>query len=75
MEQQISEQQTKNLTNNGKHENAEIAPEAPEVFLGGSCNPTTWRFDVAMPELSKLGISFYNPVSHMILESLYSLGI
>lgn len=37
--------------------------EAPEVFLGGSCNPTTWRADVAMPELQKLGISFYNPVS------------
>lgn len=36
---------------------------APEVFLGGSCNPTTWRADVAMPTLKKLGISFYNPVS------------
>lgn len=33
-----------------------------EVFLGGSCNPTTWRADVAIPELQKLGISFYNPV-------------
>lgn len=36
---------------------------APEVFLGGSCNPTTWRADVAIPTLQKLGISFYNPVS------------
>lgn len=36
---------------------------APEVFLGGSCNPTTWRADVAIPTLDKLGISFYNPVS------------
>lgn len=35
---------------------------APEVFLGGSCNPTTWRADVAIPTLQKLGISFYNPV-------------
>lgn len=35
---------------------------APEVFLGGSCNPTTWRADVAIPALDKLGISFYNPV-------------
>lgn len=34
----------------------------PEVFLGGSCNPTTWRADVAIPALDKLGISFYNPV-------------
>ncbi|XP_059614676.1 uncharacterized protein LOC132260518 [Phlebotomus argentipes] len=33
----------------------------PEVFLGGSCNPTTWRADVAIPTLEKLGISFYNP--------------
>lgn len=36
---------------------------APEVFLGGSCNPTTWRADVAIPTLDKLGISFYNPVN------------
>lgn len=36
---------------------------APEVFLGGSCNPTTWRADVAIPLLNKLNISFYNPVS------------
>lgn len=35
----------------------------PEVFLGGSCNPTTWRADVAIPTLKTLGISFYNPVS------------
>lgn len=34
---------------------------APEVFLGGSCNPTTWRADVAIPTLRDLGISFYNP--------------
>lgn len=37
--------------------------DGPEVFLGGSCNPTTWRADVAIPALSELGISFYNPVS------------
>lgn len=33
----------------------------PEVFLGGSCNPTTWRADIAIPTLNLLGISFYNP--------------
>lgn len=38
-------------------------PNAPEVFLGGSCNPTTWRADVAIPTLDRLGISFFNPVS------------
>ncbi|XP_049821271.1 uncharacterized protein LOC109602705 isoform X2 [Aethina tumida] len=32
-----------------------------QVFLGGSCNPTTWRADTAIPELEKQGISFYNP--------------
>jgi sodium-dependent dicarboxylate transporter 2/3/5 len=42
-------------------EDAKVEP--PEVFLGGSCNPTTWRADVAIPALQKLGISFYNPVS------------
>ncbi|XP_034491023.1 uncharacterized protein LOC117794503 isoform X2 [Drosophila innubila] len=35
--------------------------EPVEVFLGGSCNPTTWRADVAIPALKELGISFYNP--------------
>ncbi|KAJ1520862.1 hypothetical protein ONE63_003948 [Megalurothrips usitatus] len=32
-----------------------------EVFLGGSCNPTTWRQDVAIPLLKDLGITFFNP--------------
>eukprot|EP00002_Diphylleia_rotans_P003973 TRINITY_DN1284_c0_g1_i1.p1 TRINITY_DN1284_c0_g1~~TRINITY_DN1284_c0_g1_i1.p1 ORF type:complete len:398 (+),score=77.67 TRINITY_DN1284_c0_g1_i1:50-1243(+) len=31
------------------------------VFLGGSCNPTTWRKDIAIPNLEKSKISFYNP--------------
>nr|CAD7442625.1 unnamed protein product [Timema bartmani] len=36
-----------------------------EVFLGGSCNPTTWRQDVAIPTLKSLGITYYNPqVAH-----------
>ncbi|XP_015516272.1 uncharacterized protein LOC124299281 isoform X5 [Neodiprion virginianus] len=34
---------------------------ASEVFLGGSCNPTTWRSDVAIPTLQRLGITYYNP--------------
>lgn len=51
------------LTSTDGKANEESVVEAPEVFLGGSCNPTTWRADVAMPELKKLGISFYNPVS------------
>lgn len=42
---------------------AECASNNCEVFLGGSCNPTTWRTDTAIPELKKQGITFYNPVS------------
>lgn len=32
-----------------------------QVFLGGSCNPTKWRFETAIPLLSKAGISYFNP--------------
>jgi hypothetical protein len=31
------------------------------VFLGGSCDPTTWRRDIAVPMLTEAGISFFNP--------------
>ena len=31
------------------------------VFLGGSCNPTTWRKDIAMPLLEAGGVTYYNP--------------
>jgi hypothetical protein len=33
----------------------------PTVFLGGACNPTTWRRDVAMPALERAGVSYFNP--------------
>ena len=32
-----------------------------QVFLGGSCNPTTWRQDIAMPLLDKNAVHYYNP--------------
>ncbi|VDI68593.1 uncharacterized protein LOC143063809 isoform X1 [Mytilus galloprovincialis] len=32
-----------------------------QVFLGGSCNPTTWRQELAIPFLKSHGITFYNP--------------
>lgn len=35
---------------------------AYQVFLGGSCNPTTWRSEIAIPTLQRLGITYYNPV-------------
>merc|ERR1712093_774308 len=37
------------------------AAKTCEVFLGGSCNPTTWRRDVAIPKLESAGVSYYNP--------------
>lgn len=33
----------------------------PDVFLGGSCRPTTWRANTAIPLLEKAGITYYNP--------------
>ena len=31
------------------------------VFLGGSCNPTTWRRDIAIPILKRNKITYFNP--------------
>lgn len=31
------------------------------VFLGGSCNPTTWRTEVAIPYFRQAQVNFYNP--------------
>ncbi|XP_023934493.2 uncharacterized protein LOC112043347 isoform X2 [Bicyclus anynana] len=45
-----------------KHVNgSEASPPPCEVFLGGSCNPTTWRSDIAIPMLEKMGITYFNP--------------
>ncbi|XP_075986062.1 NDT-like domain-containing protein raw isoform X2 [Anticarsia gemmatalis] len=45
-----------------KHVNgSEASPPPCEVFLGGSCNPTTWRSDIAIPILKKMGITYFNP--------------
>lgn len=32
-----------------------------QVFLGGSCNPTTWREDTAVLVLREAGVRFFNP--------------
>jgi hypothetical protein len=32
-----------------------------DIFLGGSCNPTTWRRDVAIPLLEEAHVKYYNP--------------
>lgn len=36
-------------------------PAPVSVFLGGACNPTTWRQDTAIPYLEERGISYFNP--------------
>jgi len=38
-----------------------FVPPTMEVFLGGSCNPTTWRRDTAIPLLEQAQVTFYNP--------------
>ncbi|XP_073943056.1 NDT-like domain-containing protein raw isoform X3 [Choristoneura fumiferana] len=40
---------------------SEASSPTCEVFLGGSCNPTTWRTEIAIPKLKKMGISYFNP--------------
>ena len=35
--------------------------EKKPVFLGGSCNPTTWRGDIVIPMFQDRHIEFYNP--------------
>lgn len=32
-----------------------------DVFLGGSCNPTTWRREVAVPLLEAAHVKYFNP--------------
>ncbi|CAH8447462.1 unnamed protein product [Heterobilharzia americana] len=32
-----------------------------DFFLGGACNPTTWRKEVVIPILDRFGFSYYNP--------------
>jgi hypothetical protein len=32
-----------------------------DVFLGGSCNPTTWRTDIARQAFDTAGITYYDP--------------
>lgn len=40
------------------------------VFLGGSCNPTTWRQEIVIPYLIRHNIPFFNPVSRQIFSFL-----
>jgi len=33
-----------------------------EVFLGGSCKPSTWRKDISIPILEEAGVKYFDPV-------------
>ena len=44
-----------------------------QVFLGGSCNPTTWRTEIAIPMLKTFGITYYNPVSLSFNVNFYHI--
>jgi len=40
---------------------AKLRGAGRRIFLGGSCNPTTWRKDVAIPLLVAHDVPFFNP--------------
>ena len=44
-----------------------------KVFLGGSCNPTTWRAEIAIPILEGKEITFFNPQVSEWSESLVAI--
>lgn len=43
------------------HELSERRQLVNQVFLGGACDPTTWRKDIAIPAMEEAGVAFYNP--------------
>ena len=46
------------------------------AFLGGSCNPTTWRQDTLIPLLKRRNVTFFNPqVEDWTPECVYEEAI
>ena len=43
------------------HDLADRRQLVNQVFLGGACNPTTWRADEAIPMLEDQGVAYYDP--------------
>nr|QBK90603.1 MAG: nucleoside 2-deoxyribosyltransferase like protein [Pithovirus LCPAC104] len=41
-----------------------------KVFLGGSCNLTAWRKEIAIPILQKYNVEFYNPQVEILTNNL-----
>jgi hypothetical protein len=53
---------SKNDRNNSNSNSTAVKKKkAMKVFLGGSCNPTTWRKNIAIPLLERAGVEYYNP--------------
>uniref|UniRef100_H3GTN6 Uncharacterized protein n=1 Tax=Phytophthora ramorum TaxID=164328 RepID=H3GTN6_PHYRM len=48
-------------------------PADVAVFLGGSCNPTTWRRDVAAPMLDAARVRYFNPQVDEWVEELIEI--
>jgi hypothetical protein len=44
-----------------------------DVFLGGSCNPTTWRRDVTIPMLDGAHVKYFNPQVDEWFEELIQI--
>lgn len=44
-----------------------------DVFLGGSCNPTTWRRDIAIPILEEAQVKYFNPQVDEWFEELIQI--
>ncbi|CAF1189240.1 unnamed protein product [Didymodactylos carnosus] len=44
-----------------------------QVFLGGSCNPTTWRHEQAIPYFQSRSVSYFNPQVNNWTEDLVEI--
>jgi len=58
-----------NMASGGQGEKEKVKKNGScsyDVFLGGSCNPTVWRKDQAIPHFKSRGITFYNPYNPTI---------
>ncbi|KAG8184235.1 hypothetical protein JTE90_013211 [Oedothorax gibbosus] len=53
--------ETRRLSSSRRRSTLKTCTSKYQVFLGGSCNPTTWRRDIAIPTFKKIGITYYNP--------------
>ena len=49
------------ITPCGMDMDTEVTAKDVDVFLGGSCDTTTWRKHVAMPAFDAAGIKYFNP--------------